>query len=214
MFFIITTLCTIILIMILDYFKDFIIDNFFIFILVGVFGCHMADVGDIPLCQVGEDEELDSFLYLLFITLVLGGFLVSMLLHQLRISFIHESSCFIIIGGITGCIAFFLESERLENAVTFNSEYFFLFLLPPIIFESGFNMNKRIFFGNFITILSFAIGGTIISTLVVGLGLYTISFFIPHLFNSQLYFIECIVCNLLHYDFNIFSFSIFRVLGH
>ena len=155
----------------------------------------MEEIGDIPLCQVEEDQTLDSFVYLLFIILLLGGYLISMLFHQLKLTFIHESTCFIIIGGITGCIAFFLESERLENAVAFDSEYFFLFLLPPIIFESGFTMNKQYFFGNFVAIIIFTIGGTIISAGVVGIGLYLISFIFPHLFNAELFFMECIVCN-------------------
>lgn len=147
---------------------------------------------DISLCQVREDEELDSFLYLFFIALVVGGYLISLLLHQFKQQFLHESTCFIVLGGITGCFAFFISSERLENAVTFDSEYFFLFLLPPIIFESGYNMNKRIFFSNLIPIISYAILGTLISTTTVGLGLYTISYFLSDLFVIPLRLMECI----------------------
>lgn len=39
-------------------------------------------------------------------------------------------------------------------------QFFFLFLLPPIIFESGFTMDPGPFFKNFGAICLFAFGGT------------------------------------------------------
>lgn len=43
-----------------------------------------------------------------------------------------------------------------------------IWLLPPIIFEAGYNMNRRAFFENLVPTALFAFGGTVFSTAVVG----------------------------------------------
>ena len=52
------------------------------------------------------------------------------------------------------------------------SSMFFVMLLPPIIFESGYSMDKGPFFANFGAICVFAFLGTFFSTVVVGLITY------------------------------------------
>lgn len=51
-----------------------------------------------------------------------------------------------------------------------------LLLLPPIIFESGYNMAKKPFFRNFGTIMIFAFLGTFIAIFISSFAIYGLSF--------------------------------------
>lgn len=48
------------------------------------------------------------------------------------------------------------------------TEFFFIALLPPIMFEAGFSLQVKPFFRNIGAISALAFGGTLISTSIVG----------------------------------------------
>jgi sodium/hydrogen exchanger 8 len=60
-----------------------------------------------------------------------------------------------------------LTTDRLE-LFEFSPEVFFFFLLPPIIFEAGYSLDRKGFFENIGAITLYAMLGTIVSTFVVG----------------------------------------------
>lgn len=48
----------------------------------------------------------------------------------------------------------------------FNGEFFFTYILPPIIYAAGYNLKKEKFFKNIFYIVLYAVIGTVINFLV------------------------------------------------
>ena len=49
-----------------------------------------------------------------------------------------------------------------------SKELFYFLLLPPIIFEAGYTLRKKDFFHNILSIVMFAVLGTLVSTFIIG----------------------------------------------
>uniref|UniRef100_A0A671NY42 Sodium/hydrogen exchanger n=1 Tax=Sinocyclocheilus anshuiensis TaxID=1608454 RepID=A0A671NY42_9TELE len=78
-------------------------------------------------------------------------------------------------GILMGAFIKIIESQQLANwkeEEMFRPNMFFLLLLPPIIFESGYSLHKGNFFQNIGSITLFAVFGTAISAFIVGGGIY------------------------------------------
>ena len=58
------------------------------------------------------------------------------------------------------------------DTVRFPPSFIFLGLLPVIIFDAGYSLQKQLFFRNFGTICLFAIFGTVLSSVCVGSLMY------------------------------------------
>ncbi|KAH1121181.1 hypothetical protein J1N35_004341 [Gossypium stocksii] len=73
-------------------------------------------------------------------------------------------------GGIAGTVILFLNKGKSSHILRFSEELFFIYLLPPIIFNAGFQVKKKQFFQNFITIMLFGVVGVFISTSIITAG--------------------------------------------
>lgn len=122
-----------------------------------------------------EAEHTNSWT-VFFILCVLGlSILLIHLLIQIKFHYLPESVAVIFLGAIIGLVLKLLANAKIadwSNEEAFTPTMFFLILLPPIIFESGYNMHKGNFFQNIGSILVFAIFGTAISAFVMGAGIY------------------------------------------
>lgn len=122
-----------------------------------------------PLC-VGEEELEAQELLVLFGVLVVS-IIATYFLLKFHFHYLPESVATILIGIIIG-VGIRLSGNNLTEVVRLDPELFFIFLLPGIIFDAGYNLEKGDFFGNIGSICAFAVGGTAISVVAIGCGGY------------------------------------------
>ncbi|WZN66484.1 sodium/hydrogen exchanger [Chloropicon roscoffensis] len=113
------------------------------------------------------DEALASFSICILLTLLIVAMLLGYLLRQWGISYVQEAGVALVLGVGAGLLVQYLSGDQSEQKwFTFQPRFFFLFLLPPIIFDSGFGLNMKAFFRNFVSICTFAFFGTFVSAVV------------------------------------------------
>ncbi|GER56350.1 sodium/hydrogen exchanger [Striga asiatica] len=108
-----------------------------------------------------------------FVTLLCACIVIGHLLEENR--WINESITALIIGLCTGVLILLTSGGKSSHLLVFSEDLFFIYLLPPIIFNAGFQVKKKQFFRNFSTIMLFGAVGTLISFIIISLG--AIAFF-------------------------------------
>lgn len=74
----------------------------------------------------------------------------------------HEASLLVLIGLGVSFISFHMGFYDFNKIMTFDENFFFYFVLPPIIFAAGYNMKRKEFFKNFKNIVVLGLGGTLL----------------------------------------------------
>jgi NhaP-type Na+/H+ or K+/H+ antiporter len=130
-------------------------------------------------------------LLILFLAIIGGN-----LLRQRDIEYIQDAGLSTLLGLLFGFILEVLgETPQIKSVTTLNSEFVLFVLLPPIIFQNGYNIDKKKFFGNFGAIIAFAFFGIFISTLIISWGLFLLSNF--GLVNFSFTLPECLIFGVL-----------------
>ena len=111
-----------------------------------------------------EDEMYISTEILIMIFMLMLAITFGHYLKKSGHKYLQESGLTVILGMIAGGLLKLLAVEDyMTQLSTHFSNIFMILLLPPIIFESGYNMNKKPFFKNFGTVLAYSFLGTFIA---------------------------------------------------
>ncbi|KAJ8759661.1 hypothetical protein K2173_009745 [Erythroxylum novogranatense] len=160
----------------------------------------------------GKEQQAAGVGILLQIMMLVLSFVLGHVLRRHKIYYLPEASASLLIGLIVGGLANVSDTETSIRAwFNFHEEFFFLFLLPPIIFQSGFSLSPKPFFSNFGAIVTFAILGTFIASIVTGVlvylgGLMFLMYRLP--------FVECLMFGaLISATDPVTVLSIFQELG-
>ncbi|XP_021905012.1 sodium/hydrogen exchanger 2-like [Carica papaya] len=104
----------------------------------------------------------------LFVALLCACIVIGHLLEESR--WMNESITALAIGLCTGIVILLTSGGRSSRLLMFSEDLFFIYLLPPIIFNAGFQVKKKQFFRNFMTIMLFGAVGTLISFAIISVG--------------------------------------------
>ncbi|XP_065631223.1 sodium/hydrogen exchanger 4 [Quercus suber] len=118
--------------------------------------------------NLGNQEHPHVLLITVFVAVLCLCLIIGHLLEENR--WVNESITAILTGCVAGTVILFLSKGKSSHILTFNEELFFIYLLPPIIFNAGFQVKKKQLFQNFLTIMFFGVFGVFISAVVITAG--------------------------------------------
>ncbi|KAL0443093.1 UNVERIFIED_CONTAM: Sodium/hydrogen exchanger 6 [Sesamum latifolium] len=182
----------------------------------------------VPRGSPAKEQQAAGVGILLQIMMLVLSFVLGHVLRRHRFYYLPEASASLLIGLIVGALANISNTETSIRAwFNFHEEFFFLFLLPPIILypftrkyflnlvfvftQSGFSLQPKPFFSNFGAIVTFAIFGTFVASVVTGILVYLAG--VTYLI-YKLPFVECLMFGaLISATDPVTVLSIFQELG-
>ena len=147
---------------------------------------------DLSSFQNDPDVKTQLFSLLYFLSLVIVLWIGSRSIVLWKIYHLSTPGVAIIIGALLSVITSTYGYTDIAN--NFDADFFFWYLLPPLIFQAGFDQDRSHFFSNWFAITIFANIGTCISALFFGYGLYFAGSF--H-FSLSLSLMECLAFGAL-----------------
>ena len=111
--------------------------------------------------EEGIESTLDTGAIVIFLMLIFY-MTVGAYIEKNHIKFGHEASFTVIMGMFISFIEYQRDNQMIMDLLQFDDNAFFFFCLPPIIFASGFNMQRGDFFANLSPILLLGVIGTFV----------------------------------------------------
>jgi sodium/hydrogen exchanger 8 len=95
-------------------------------------------------------------------------------LSNLQLKYVTEAGAIIVVGALLGGIVMLSTHGEAREwlAHSISPTVFFIGFLPPIIFNSGYTLKRKVFLFYFVPSVLYAVVGTIITTSIIGLSLY------------------------------------------
>ncbi|ORY36452.1 hypothetical protein BCR33DRAFT_721979 [Rhizoclosmatium globosum] len=145
--------------------------------------------GTIPDQFVHTSEHALFIRALLMLSLILISMNINGFLHKIKFHYLSETAVTILLGLVVA-MAWTTISYDSDNAdIQLDSNFFYMVLLPPIIFEGGYTLQRVSFFSNILTILSLAFAGALYSTFICSCMMFFFSQFVyPWSFVESLVF--------------------------
>ncbi|KAF6263350.1 Cation/H+ exchanger [Scenedesmus sp. NREL 46B-D3] len=98
---------------------------------------------------------------------------VGHLLRRKRVLWIGGAGAALLLGVVVGVMIRLAHTAPLVDSwMVFQSDFFFLVLLPPIMFDACLNLDSRLFIKNIGSVCALAFAGTTVSTFAVGLTMW------------------------------------------
>ncbi|KAK0553179.1 monovalent cation:H+ antiporter, CPA1 (nhx1) [Tilletia horrida] len=138
-----------------------------------------------------EQERYSSLAFALVLALLTGSFWTSYYLKRKRITAVHETIVGLLAGMFVGACLRIGPGEQVQHMLSFSNTIMLNVLLPPIILSSGYDLKQERFFRNFWVILTFALAGTFISAIVIGVVVWLWS--LLGLESIHLNLLECLI---------------------
>lgn len=124
-------------------------------------------------CSMASASQLEALAVLGQLVLLAVAISVGHHLRRKRVLWIGSAGAALLLGVIVGVLIRLARTAPLVRSwMVFQSEFFFLVLLPPIMFDACFNLDSRMFIKNIGSVCTLAFAGTTISTFAVGLTMW------------------------------------------